>query len=326
MEPTIGALFARRFRLFRRFGLLGLVLAVCWAAVASSAEPATALPADDLADEVADGEAIGGDWVRVVHNDDDRPVALQTAIVRYVRQAESAAAANASVFVDLVGAVHVGDRDYYRQLNHRFRQYDALLYELVAPDGAVVPLGRGATPGHPVGAIQNGMKNLLELEHQLERIDYTQTNFIHADMSPDEFADSMKSRDEGFVQMYFRMVGQSIGQQSKTAAEGKSYDVQMLASLLAGDRARRMKVVLAGQLADLETLFLDMGGKKGSTLITERNKVALTVLREQLAAGKQRLAVFYGAGHLTDMDQRLRREFGMQPVSITWLTAWDLAE
>jgi hypothetical protein len=100
----------------------------------------------------------------------------------------------------------------------------------------------------------------------------------------------------------------------------------MLASLLAGDRARRMKVVLAGQLADLETLFLDMGGKKGSTLITERNKVALTVLREQLAAGKQRLAVFYGAGHLTDMDQRLRREFGMQPVSITWLTAWDLAE
>jgi hypothetical protein len=145
-------------------------------------------------------------------------------------------------------------------------------------------------------------------------------------MSPDEFADSMKSRDEGFVQMYFRMVGQSIGQQSKTAAEGKSYDVQMLASLLAGDRARRMKVVLAGQLADLETLFLDMGGKKGSTLITERNKVALTVLREQLAAGKQRLAVFYGAGHLTDMDQRLRREFGMQPVSITWLTAWDLAE
>ena len=33
----------------------------------------------------------------------------------------------------------------------------------------------------------------------------------------------------------------------------------------------------------------------------------------------------HGAGHLADMDQRLREEFGLKPVEITWLTAWDLA-
>jgi hypothetical protein len=50
------------------------------------------------------------------------------------------------------------------------------------------------------------------------------------------------------------------------------------------------------------------------------------VLKKQLAAGKNRVGIFYGAGHLNDMDERLRKEFNLEPVSITWLTAWELAE
>ena len=46
--------------------------------------------------------------------------------------------------------------------------------------------------------------------------------------------------------------------------------------------------------------------------------------KEQLAAGKTHLAIFYGGGHLTDMNQRLKTDFGLQPTEITWLTAWDL--
>jgi hypothetical protein len=60
-------------------------------------------------------------------------------------------------------------------------------------------------------------------------------------------------------------------------------------------------------------------------IITERNKMALKVLKEQLAAGKKNLGIFYGAGHLNDMDERLRKDFGLTPVSITWMTAWNLA-
>ena len=63
----------------------------------------------------------------------------------------------------------------------------------------------------------------------------------------------------------------------------------------------------------------------GSVLITERNKKALKVLKKQMAAGKKRIGIFYGAGHLDDMDKRLRKDFGLKPVAITWLTAWDLA-
>ena len=50
----------------------------------------------------------------------------------------------------------------------------------------------------------------------------------------------------------------------------------------------------------------------------------LEVLREELAAGKESLAVFYGAGHLQDMAERLEKDFGMKETKTTWLNAWDL--
>ena len=49
------------------------------------------------------------------------------------------------------------------------------------------------------------------------------------------------------------------------------------------------------------------------------------MLKQQLAKGKKKIGIFYGAGHLNDMDERLRKDFNLQPASITWLTAWDLA-
>ena len=45
---------------------------------------------------------------------------------------------------------------------------------------------------HPISLLQNGMKDLLELEFQLKGIDYTRKNMVHADMSPDQFAESMQ--------------------------------------------------------------------------------------------------------------------------------------
>ena len=51
------------------------------------------------------------------------------------RRARSAQAAGPPVTVDLIGAVHIGDVAYYAAAQRRFEQYDALLYELVAPKG-----------------------------------------------------------------------------------------------------------------------------------------------------------------------------------------------
>lgn len=281
------------------------------AAILSVAETAKA---EDAAREPAQK------WVRVLRDEAGRPLAMQTAVVRYEPQDREGPA----VSVDLIGAVHVGDRKYYNDLNRRFEDYDALLYELVAPKNVRVPQGRGTSNRHPVGALQNGLKGMLELEHQLERVDYTKKNFVHADMSPDEFSKKMAERDESFLQLIFRMMGQGIAQQSKEQATGRSTDFNLLAALFAKDRAVQLKRIMAEQFADMESMLVGFGGPDGSTIITERNKVALAVLKQELAAGKTQLGIFYGAGHMADMDKRLREEFRLLPTATEWITAWQL--
>jgi hypothetical protein len=307
-----------RWRSAARIGLLAGHLAigvVCVQALALLAQ-LPAAPQDPM---------LGHDWVRLQYGDNGELLGLQTAIVRYTRPAPAGGTPQQPVEVDLIGAVHIADIAYYKQLNERFKQYDALLYELVAPEGTVVERGRGASNAHPIGAMQNGIKSLLELDHQLEQIDYTKPNLVHADMSPDQFLQAMKDRDESFLQMYFRLLGHALAHQSEMTAKGESLDFELFSALFATDRPRRLKIALAKQLAEMESLMIGFGGENGSVIITDRNKAALKMLQQQLAAGKKRLGIFYGAGHLDDMDRRLRKDFGLEPVSITWLTAWNLA-
>jgi len=270
-------------------------------------------------------DKLGHDWVRMKLDDQGEAVAMQTAIIRYTNK-NAKNVPGKPVEVDLIGAVHIGDIAYYRDLNERFKKYDALLYELVAPEGTVVQKGRGTSNAHPVGAMQNAIKSLLELDHQLEYVDYTPTNFVHADMSPAEFAKSMEDRNESFLQMYFRLMGQAIAHQSELGEADGNSDLDLFSALFAKDRPRRLKIVLAKQLSEMESLMISFGGDQGSAIISERNKKALGVLKKELTAGKKHIGIFYGAGHLNDMDARLRKDFGLEPVSITWLTAWDLAE
>ena len=274
--------------------------------------------------DTAAGERVADEakFIRVRRNDDGKPVALETAVVRYIPKT-SAKEGDNQVVVDLIGAVHVGDEKYYAELNKRFKDYDVLLYELVAPPGATIPKGGrgGKTSGHPVGAMQDGLKSMLDLEHQLDQIDYTAENFVHADMSPEEFSKTMANRGESFMQMFFRLMGQGAAQQ----ATGGSNDVGMLLALFSRDRAQRMKVLMAEQFENLEGQMAAFDGPEGSTIITERNKKAFEVLERELKNGKKKIGVFYGAGHLPDMEERLLKDFDLKRAGdAQWVQAWSL--
>lgn len=313
----ISQLRPRRFWLAACYALIGA--AICRRVVVAEAPTAR----QDAVEK--NGAEIGHDWVRLERGAQDEVLGMQTAVVRYAAK-PVAGASESPVEVDLIAAVHVGDAAYYRQLNERFKQYDALLYELVAPEGTVVTPGRGTSNTHPVGLLQNGIKLLLGLDHQLEYIDYTKPNFVHADMSPDEFMQAMQERKESFLQMYFRLLGEAMAQQNQMAAKGDSLDIELFSALFAKDRPRRLKIVMAKQMAEMESFMVSLGGEQGSVIISERNKKALEVLKQQLTMGKKHLGIFYGAGHLNDMGERLQKQFGLEPVAITWLTAWNLTE
>lgn len=258
-------------------------------------------------------------FLRIVRDKDGTPLAMQTSIVRYKLPPRDGKAAT----VDLIGAVHIGDRGYYEQLNKAFKAYDALLYELVAPEDHQVPKNAEPNVGHPIGAMQSGMSGMLELEHQLGIVNYRAKNFVHADMSPEEFDKTMEARGESFWAMMFRAMGHSMGRQE--AGGGGPSDTDLLFALFSKDRALKLKRLMCLEFEDLEGAMVALEGPEGSTIITERNKIALDVLREQLEKGRRTLGIFYGAGHLPDMEERLLADFGAKRVGdVRWLTAWDM--
>ncbi len=257
-------------------------------------------------------------FLRLERAEDDTPRALETAIVRYVPRD----CGETGPTVDLVAAVHVADKAYYEELNRRFKQYDVVLYELVAPPGTQIPQGGVKGGGSPVSALQLAMTRMLELEFQLNGVDYTPKNFVHADMSPQQFAESMRRRGESMLQIFFRMMGYAMAQQNNS--DGASGDVRLLMALFDKDRALALKRVMSEQFQDLEGSLTAINGPDGSTLITERNKVAFDTLREQIKAGHKKLAIFYGAGHMPDFGRRLRKELALVPLETTWLCAWNM--
>ena len=311
-------------RYLRRWGLLPLVF-VCLGWLVGLF-PTSEFAASALADETADtGEATPAaaaepqrmdSYLRVTRDDAGRPLALQTAVVRFALRE----AAEEGPFVDLISVVHVGEADYFQALNEEFTRYDAVLYELVAPEEAQVPAAGAAAGGHPVSSLQLGMTRMLELTYQLHGIDYTAENLVHADMTPEQFAASMRDRGESFLAMFARMVGYAMAQQS----QGGSDDIRLLRALFSRDRAIHLRQVLAEQFESTQGMLDAMEGPGGSTLIAGRNQVAIDVLRRQLDEGHTRLAIFYGAGHMPDFETRLREQFAMVPVSTRWMTAWRL--
>lgn len=256
-------------------------------------------------------------FVRLTRDKNEKLVALETAVVRYVPKTPK----DAELAVDLIGAIHVADTTYYEQLNKMFSGYDAVLYELVAPSGTRIPKGTKVKASNAISGLQLSMKRMLELEFQLEQIDYSPKNFVHADFSPQEFSQSMKDRGESFSQMLFRMLGQSLATQSKNSNDANA---ALLFALFSQNRALKLKQVLAQQFEDLDGQLSILGGPQGSTIITERNKRALTVLKKEIKDGKKKLAIFYGAGHLADMERRLIKDFAMKRTQESWVPAWSL--
>ncbi len=290
----------------------------CWflagavlAALAGESPQAAAPPKPDSQPAPAES------FLRVARDAEGTPVALEVAVVRY----QPADGSSKGATVDLVGAVHVAEKQYYARLNRLFRKYDVVLYELVAPEGTQVPRGGPQAGGSPVSGLQRLMKDMLELDFQLEQIDYTRPNMVHADMSPEQFAESMRERGESFMAMFLRMFGYSLAKQH---SPGATSDIDFLAALFNPNRALALKRVLAEQFADMGGVTVALEGPEGSTLIGQRNRVALEGLRRQVAAGKRTVAIFYGAGHMIDMDRRLQADFKLRPVSRRWLVAWDM--
>lgn len=233
---------------------------------------------------------------------------------------------DAGVTVALIGAVHVGEKSYYEGLSKSFEGYDALLYEMVKPKDAGAPqkgVARKAPVGMSmVGMFQRFLKDQLELDFQLDGIDYSKKNFVHADLDAETFAQMQAERGESLIGLMLQQMIRDMARQM----EGKANNVkqpdlmELIEAFDSPDRARQFKLILGRSFGDMEE---QMAGMQGTVLLTERNKKALAVLKETIRGGKKNIGIFYGAAHMSDIESRLAL-MGFKRTGVEWRTAWDM--
>ncbi|MGH7179049.1 MAG: hypothetical protein ACREJC_16850 [Tepidisphaeraceae bacterium] len=240
---------------------------------------------------------------------------LQASIVRYVN--------DDGVIVDLVSAVHIAEPSFFQQLDDSFTDYDAVLYEMVSPkEGEPPPTTQRSMIW--LGRFQRGLRDALDLSFQLEEIDYKRPNFVHADMDLGAFQQMQAERKESFLSMAFASAAHNMD--NPRAAAAQPNPIELLAALTAPDRPRRLKLIMARTMGAMGDSLGGMDGPRGSVIISERNKVALQRLSQQIADGKKTLAIFYGAGHFRSMEKTLTEEMGFRQVGPPmWRIAWDMS-
>jgi len=252
-------------------------------------------------------------FIRV--EEDDSAARLQTAVTRYEKDGAS---------VELIGAVHIADKAYFEKLTDRFKTYDALLFEMIggerlAQAGQQAPAepepearqGQGLSGLHKV---YDMVARFLNLTGQLDSIDYTADNFIHADLTAAEFTALQKERGESLLGFALKA--------AKTAPEPvKEPDAtKLLAAMLSG-KSNLVKLEIVHTLGQGDDQIAAFAGE--SVIISDRNQRCLEVMNREITAGHKNLGVFYGAAHFPDMEKRLI-DHGFKRVKQDWLTAWDI--
>ncbi len=271
------------------------------------------------------------DYLRVARGQNQEVTGLQTSIVRLAK-----GQGDDRVLVDLVSAVHMADPSYYATLNAQLAQYDAVLYELVAAEEAQLPPSprAAASPDDPLALVLAFGKRLFGFQGQLDGIDYSPAHFVHADLSPEQMF--RKIRDRGDNEL---SVGLSVAADFVRAANLEQQRLQAETSQLSSNEAGeewdllgwltdphtpvKLKRMLAEQF-DTNDILSQIGPTLNTILISDRNTKAVDVLREEMADGKKRIAIFYGAAHMPDLEERITAEHGLNRTVCHWLTAWDL--
>ena len=246
-------------------------------------------------------------------DDNDGGGRLETAITSYKNPD--------GVTVRLVAAVHVADKKYYADLNKTFATYDALLYEMVKPRGMAVP-----TPANRSDSVlsmfQRLLKDVLDLDFQLDAIDYSARNFVHADLDAETFARLQEERGESMLTLMLRVILKEMSKPQADQPEEPSL-TELLVMLTSPDRSRHLKLILGRQFQDIESKVADIEGPTGSVLVSERDKAAINALKQTVATGKKNIGIFYGAAHMPDLAKRLE-VLGFKQTDKKWLAAWDM--
>ena len=264
--------------------------------------------------------------MRITHPDADT-VALQIALKKFTP------AHGRGPEVWLSGVSHIGESNYYTRLQQHLDAQTVVLYEGVGARDKSVRFDP-----EEQASIQQTLATSLGLVFQLTAIDYDRPHFKNSDLTIPELqrvlsgepatepptAAGSAAKNPEFQQLLGIMDGSSflgvlvhmgiklISSSPKLQAMSKLVMIEVLGHFEA-DLSE-----VEGVPPELQRLMI--------VIIRGRNEVVIRDLRKELArtGAKQSLSIFYGAGHMPDLEKRLTSELGYRRRAETWLTALSL--
>lgn len=242
---------------------------------------------------------------------------LQTAIVSFENET--------GIQLNLVAAVHLGEQEYYAELNDYFRTQDVVLYELVAEPNQVPVRGSEEASTSLIGFIQQSMARFLNVGFQLDEIDYTQPNFLHADLTPGQLDALMASKKENFFTMFLKLAMAQIAQQNASPDEPlSSFNMLSLLSAMNSDNQNAaLKFLFAQEIGRSGGVIVGEELEQQLTILGDRNKAALRVLGEALQNPDfRRISIFYGAAHMPGIEREITATMGFSRTGLRWNSAW----
>lgn len=169
--------------------------------------------------------------------------------------------------------------------------------------------------------IQPKLARALGLEFQLAAMDYTRDRWRNSDMTIDQVQARMKEEGVDPGALFAMLDGGGIG--------GKV--IGMMLGFIERDPAMStmVKTMMVETLANADAMMEQQPGDMGKmmkVIVVDRNEVVLDDLKKVLENETQlkSVALFYGAGHLPHLEQRLTEDFGFEFVSDRWFTAIDV--
>ncbi len=236
----------------------------------------------------------------------------------------------------LVGVTHLGTHRYYQDLQRFLDGCSLVLFEAVRADDE----GR---PGRSEGfSLQAELARALGLTFQLDEINYDRGHFQNSDLQLEQIArilgnqtnlvDTAAASDEtapveGAVE--FGALVQAM------SGEGLVGGLARLGVSLLAASTRLQAATKLAMIEMLSQLPNDLAGIAGlpagmqrllRVLIEERNRAVVLDVQRAIESRTSRdsVAVFYGAGHMPDLEHRFNRELGYRPVEDRWLVAFDV--
>ncbi|MFQ5654612.1 MAG: hypothetical protein ACE5GW_07765 [Planctomycetota bacterium] len=222
--------------------------------------------------------------------------------------------------VALVAVIHVGELPYYRELQRELDRYDLVLFEMVgtAEEREKARSGEVESRLLFIAELQQELQQLLELDHQLDNIDYQRPNFRHADLSQRSFQRELRARGSSLIpfEALMRLAAPLLKASLALTSSLRSIDPQL---------TNRLRWQSAKMMADTERLLNRLGIRDQENpddlIIGVRNTHAWKILQRSLPEGFRRTAIFYGAAHMPDFQRRLR-ETGWILEERSWYPAW----